>query len=383
MICTSYIELDSLHYAQNIKFIKKLAGMKTNVCAVIKGNAYGHGASEIAIMAQKNHINTLAVFSAQEAFQVLRAIDRHKTRLIIMGNLDASEIDWALENNIELFVHDLHSFNLIQVAARKLNKKALIHLEIETGMNRFGLESSDLEIIAKLYKNQQNSVRIEGLCTHYSGAESISNFERVKSQIKQYDKLSKIFLPQLGSSITKHTACSAAMIRFPKTRYDMVRIGILQYGLWPSQETRIDYSVKKNKDINPLSPVLSWKTKVLSLKKVSKGQFIGYGTSYQASEDKHLAIIPVGYANGFSRSLSNQGIVLIRGKRAPVTGIVNMNVVSVDVTKIPEVCIGDDVTLIGKDGEEEISIASFADYSSQLNYELLTRLPSDIPRIIK
>ena len=162
----------------------------------------------------------------------------------------------------------------------------------------------------------------------------------------------------------------------------MVRIGIMQYGFWPSDETLINYLSKKEEKVDPLQRVISWKSKVMSTKEVNTGEFIGYGTTYLAHKKMKIATIPVGYAHGFSRSLSNQGRVLIKGKRVGVVGIVNMNLMTVDVTDIPEIQKGDEVVLIGKQGDLAISVASFSELSNQLNYELLTRLPYKIPRII-
>jgi len=180
----------------------------------------------------------------------------------------------------------------------------------------------------------------------------------------------------------KHTACSAAVMTYPKTRMDMVRIGIMQYGYWPSVETLMSYLGKRNDKEDPLDRVISWKSRVMNLKTVKAGQFVGYGTTYLAVREMRIAIVPVGYAEGYSRSLSNQGRVLINGQRVGVIGIVNMNMLIADVTNVTNTKIGDEVVLIGRQGDLVISVASFSELSDQLNYELLTRLPADIPRII-
>jgi alanine racemase len=160
----------------------------------------------------------------------------------------------------------------------------------------------------------------------------------------------------------------------------MVRIGILQYGFWPSKETLIQYLSKKSIKTDPLTQVLSWKSSIMSLKKVKTGEFISYGTSYLAQKDMKIALIPVGYAHGFSRNLSNQGRVLISGLRVAVIGMVNMNMLIVDVTANDNVKLGDEVVLIGSQGDLSITVSSFSEFSDQLNYELLTRLPGEIPR---
>jgi alanine racemase len=180
----------------------------------------------------------------------------------------------------------------------------------------------------------------------------------------------------------KHTACSAAALRYPKFQMDMVRLGIIQYGFFPNKEILIEYLTKKKETENPLKRLISWKSHVMDVKKVKTGEFVGYGTSYLANYDLKIAIIPVGYAHGFSRNLSNQGIVLINGQRVSVVGTVNMNMITVDVTQVNSVEKGDEVVLIGKQGDLEISVSSFSEFSEQVNYELLTRLPENLPRLV-
>lgn len=177
-----------------------------------------------------------------------------------------------------------------------------------------------------------------------------------------------------------HSACSAACIRYPETQMDMTRVGILQYGFWPSNEIFNEYLKNSSKEIDPLKRVIAWKSYVMSLKKVKKGNFVGYGNSFQTEDDKVIAVIPIGYETGYSRNLSNQGQVLINGEIASIIGMINMNMFTVDVTHIKDITIGSEVVLIGDQLEKSITVSSFSDLSSQLNYELLTRLPSDIPR---
>ena len=173
------------------------------------------------------------------------------------------------------------------------------------------------------------------------------------------------------------------MLRYPSTHWDLVRIGILQYGFFPSRETFIEYVTQSAEPAeDPLRRIISWKSRVMDVKSVPVGQFVGYGSSYLANANIRVAQIPVGYGHGYSRNLSNQGRVLIRGHRVNVVGMVNMNLIQVDVTEVPEVAVGDEVVLIGRQGEQEISVSSFSEFSDQINYELLTRLPPSIERRI-
>jgi alanine racemase len=267
--------------------------------------------------------------------------------------------------------------------AFRLKKKARVHVEIETGMNRTGFNEAEFEMLVSTLLANRKHIDFEGLCTHFAGAESIANHLRIEHQKERYNELAKWFADKDLHPKRKHTCCSAASIRLPAMHFDMVRIGILQYGFWPSREIFIEYLKGKKIKEDPLRRIISWKSWVMSTKEVEMGEFIGYGTTYLAQSDMKIAIIPVGYSHGFSRSLSNQGRALIRGYRLPVVGMVNMNNMMIDITQAPNITKGDEVTLIGNDEEIEISVSSFGELSDQLNYELLTRLPSRIPRIIK
>ncbi len=163
---------------------------------------------------------------------------------------------------------------------------------------------------------------------------------------------------------------------------DMVRIGIMSYGFWPTRETYLQYIHHQSDRTDPLQRAISWKSRIMSVKHVGEGQFVGYGFGYQAQQDMQVAIVPVGYSNGYSRQLSNNGHVLIKGQRADVIGTVNMNMVLVNTSQIEGVATGDEVVLLGRQGDNEITVASFADMNNSLNYELLSRLPERIERVI-
>jgi alanine racemase len=224
-------------------------------------------------------------------------------------------------------------------------------------------------------------LELEGICTHYAGAESVANFVRVNRQISKFNKTQKK-IESLGlKPRIRHTACSAAAMNYPRTKMDMVRIGIMQYGFWPSIETLIQYLHGQDRKYDPLKRVISWKSKVMSLKTVNEGEFISYGNTYLATEPKRIAIIPVGYSHGYSRMLSNQGRILIGGQRVAVIGMVNMNMLIADITAVPDVNLGDEAVIIGRQENLEITVASFSEISNQVNYELLVRLPESIRRV--
>lgn len=376
---TSYIEISKSAYNHNIKYLRKIVGKDVRISSVVKGNAYGHGVNIIVPLAEKAKINHFSVFSASEALDVFN-VANPKSDIMIMGYLNDEQLEWAIENEIEFYVFDMERLEKAVELAAAIRKPARIHIEAETGFNRTGFEYEKMPEVVNFIKDNQDHLILEGLCTHYAGAESITNHYRVINQIKNYRQFHRYLTRHELKPRFKHTAGSAASLTYPQTIMDMVRIGISQYGFWPTQETFI-YQFKRNqaKD-SDLKRVISWKTRIMSIKEVDSGDFVGYGTSYMANKKVKIAIIPVGYTNGFSRSLSNMGRVLIRGKRVPVVGTVTMNTMNVNVTDIPNVQLGDEVVLIGKQNRLNISIASFSEMSNQLNYQTLARLPGNIPR---
>jgi alanine racemase len=379
----SYIELSKEAYGNNLRFLKSLIKKGTKISSVVKGNAYGHGIEGFVPMAESMGIDHFSVHSADEAYDVLMAKKRQETEIMIMGYIANEDIEWAIKNDVSFFVFEFDRVRVAAETAKRLNKKAKIHIELETGMNRTGFDHEELNRLIPLLKELQEELVVEGLCTHYAGAESIANYLRVEDQKKNFNQMAQLLVDNGIEAKLKHTCCSAASIRLPDMHGDMVRIGILQYGFWPSREIFIEYLKGKEDKSEPLRRLITWKSSIMSVKKVEMGKFIGYGTTFLAQRDMKIAIVPIGYSHGFSRSLSNTGRALIKGFRTSVLGMVNMNHIAIDVSQIEDAKKGDEVTLIGKSGDVDISVASFGELSDQLNYELLTRLPIKIPRIIK
>jgi alanine racemase len=379
MIGTSLIEINRSALVHNLSFLKNYLGEKVKLSSVIKANAYGHGIEEFVPIAEFAGIDHFAVFSGDEAMRVCK-VKKEETEVMVMGWMSDEELEWAVENEVEFFVFEQEKIQSALEFAKKYETRAIIHIEVETGMNRTGFTQKDLHKVVKFLLENKKYFRIKGLCTHYAGAESIANHVRVNRQIKKYNRIYKWVTNRGITPELRHTACSAAAITYPKTRMDMVRVGILQYGFWPSPETFIHFVHKRMEKTNPLQRVLSWKSQVMSIKTVQPGEFVSYGTYYMAQEEKKIAVVPVGYSHGYSRSLSNQGRVLIEGHRVPVIGVVNMNMLIADVTQVEDVKKGDEVVLIGDQDGVTITLSSFADFNNQLNYELLARLPLNIAR---
>lgn len=382
MFETSAIELSSLALQNNLNFIKKRLKKGVRLCSVVKGNAYGHGLSQFVQMAMNLGVDYFAVHSVEEAYQLQQSLPVLPD-LFIMGEIENEAIEWAIENGIEFAVFDFERLQTATTAAQKLQTKAKIHIEIETGMRRTGFDSKHIPELCAWLQSHSGKLVFQGLFTHFAGAESLANHFRISSQITLYNEALQLFEAQNVKPVYRHAACSAALLNYPDTQGNMVRIGILQYGFWPNKETHIRFCGEKENTPDLLKRIIRWTTKVMAVQEVQKGSFIGYGTAYLAHKNMKLAVIPIGYAHGYSRNLSNIGSVLINGKSAPVVGTINMNSISVDITHAGKVAKGDEVVLIGKQNGKAITVNSFSEQSQQLNYELLTRLPFSIPRIVK
>ncbi len=383
MTHTSFIEISESAIKNNITFIKNYLGNEVIFSSVVKGNAYGHGIKTYCTLAYKYGVRHFSVSDANEAYEVKKALGENKVSIMIMGMIHNSQLAWAVENDIEFYVFETDRLQMAVQAAKKLKRPAKIHVEIETGMNRTGFETKKLVAVINYIQENTPYITVKGFCSHLAGAESIANYKRITDQQKKFKKAVKKIQQHEFLNPIFHLASSAASVRYPKTRLNLARIGILQYGFFPTKEILVHYFNKNQVFNSPLKRVLSWKTQVMDVKKVPSGQFIGYGTSFFTNHTTTIAIIPIGYSSGYNRSLSNRGKVLIQGQRFDVIGTVNMNMLAVDVTDATyTIQKGDEVVLIGSQGEREISVSSFNDAIQIINYELLTKLPDNLPRII-
>ena len=372
----SFLELSRGALSTNVRYLQRTVGKATTLCAVIKGNAYGHGIDTFVPLAESCGLHVFAAFSAGEAWLAHQAASPG-SRIQVMGYASDDEVDWAVDDRGRL--------ERALLAARRWGRPARLHLELETGMYRTGLDPSELDAVMETLLEHRDQVRIAGVCSHLAGAESTANAVRIDRQLQAFASGCQR-LALLGT-FERHVASSAATLVLPDTRMDLVRVGIALYGYRPSAEIRMQRMVERQQAtgrrwIDPLERVITWKSVVMSTKRVPIGKFVGYGNAHLTTRATHIAVVPVGYAYGFPRNLSNAGRVLVRGRPAPVVGVVGMNLMSVDVTDISGVQPGDEVVLIGKQGRRTISVASFADMAPLLNYEALARLPWNIPRTV-
>ncbi len=373
-----WVELDRSALNSNIEQFRRLIGDKINLLAVVKANAYGHGILEISKLSLDAGVDWLGVHSLDEG--LLLRQEGINCPLVVLGYVSSQELENAVTHGLRLTVYNLDTVHLLARISRRLKKKVLLHLKIETGTNRQGIREEDvLPFIQEIQKHPY--LVIEGLSSHFANIEDTTDHTYPRLQLKRFKRIIDKIEKGNTKIPIKHMACTAATILFPDTYFDMVRIGIGMYGLWPSKETYLSSILKKRKTIS-LKPVLSWKTRIAQIKKIPQGSFIGYGCTYRTTRETLLGILPVGYYDGYSRSLSNYSYVLIKGHRAMLRGRVCMDFIIVDITDIPGVNLEDEVMLLGQEGEEVISADYLADLAGTINYDIVTRINNLIPRVI-
>ena len=366
----SWIEIDRKALLSNATLFKHLINPKIKFLAVVKGNAYSHGLVEIAKII-KDKVDLFGVNNLDEAL-ILKKLGIAKP-ILILGYTQNSRLTEVVKNKFHQVVYNLETAKTFKRIIGKQQIQPFVHLKLEVGTNRQGTENSELLEIAKIL-----SPAIIGASIHFANVEENGGF--YQTQIKRFERQLKLLRKAGINPKILHTACTAAAILYPETHFSMVRVGIGLYGLWPSELTK---KLAKGKKIYvELKPVLSWKTKVAQVKSVRKGETIGYGRTYKPKQNMKIAILPVGYYDGYDRHLSNNSRVLIKGKFAPVVGRVMMNMIAADITNIPNVKVEDEVVLIGRQGIREITAEEMAEKIGTINYEAVTRINPLLPRII-
>lgn len=375
----TWIELSRSALKKNITTLTRLAGGRL-LAVSVKANAYGHGLEQIVPALQSmSEVDYVTVHAVEEAIRCRRVgWDR---KIMVLGPLPIGHVEAVIEYDLEPVVCTMQVLRAIGKLAAKQKRRVATHLKLETGTHRQGITLSELPGFARIYKGNQWLRRPFGAGMHFANIEDTTNHEYAREQLKRFGLMLRRMAALGIKPKVRHTASSAAMILYEKTRFDLVRPGIAAYGHWPSKETYLTYRLLGGSD-KILEPVLSWKTTVTQIKKVPADSFVGYGCTYRTSGPTRLAVLPIGYADGYDRGLSNTAYVLINGKRAPVRGRVCMNLTMVDVSDIKGVGVGQDVSLVGRDGRQVLAVEQLADWAGTINYEVLARLSADMPRIL-
>lgn len=362
------INLDAAAY--NLKNMKNNLEKETRIIAVVKTDGYGHGAVPIARMAEElDYIWGFAVATIEEAVMLRR--EGVQKPILVLGFVFPDGYEDAVRYDIRLAVFKLSMARQLSEEAVRQGKTAYLHIKVDTGMGRIGFPDDGDSADAVKEISLLPQVQIEGLFTHFARADE-KDKEAARQQLSRYLDFSRM-LEERGIEIPmRHCSNTAGIFDLKEANLDAVRAGISIYGLYPSDEV--------NKFAVAITPVMSLKSHVAFIKDVEPGTAISYGGTFVAEHRMRIATIPVGYGDGYPRSLSNKGYVLIRGRRAPITGRVCMDQFMVDVTDIPDAREGDMVTLIGSEGGQEITMEFLGELSGRFNYELACDIGKRVPR---
>lgn len=366
-----FIEISRSAIKHNLKIIKKTIGNSCILAPVVKANAYGHGlilTSQIMVEAGAKWI---CVNSIEEALKLRQ--NKIKVPLLIIGPSLPENAQLIIKSQSRVFVSSLELAKALNMAAKKSNETALIHLKIDTGMGRQGIIYTEaLNFIKKI--NSFKHLKIEGIATHFATSDENKNNNHFLKQLKNFQETTKQIEIFLKRKLIKHCANSAATMLYPQARMDMCRVGIALYGCYPS------FLVKKNweKSHQPLKPVMSVNTKITQIKNVPVGSCLSYGCTYITKKPTKIAVLPVGYFDGLPRLISNRGQLFVKNKITPIIGRVCMNITLIDISNIKNVKIGDRVEIIGS----HLTADKLAQKLQTINYEVLTNWKESIPRLI-
>ena len=371
---TNWCEIDALQLSENAQFFKALVGPSVILAIPVKANAYGHGLELSAKAFVSGGTDWLCVHSIQEAQRLRNAgvtVPIHlvgPTPLACVDRLD------ALDVSVVVYTHEMVD-RLIEAGSR-----VRVHLKVETGNHRQGVgKHLALELADKVHASE--TLTLEGVYTHFSDIEDTTDHRFARQQMSCFESIVE-HLKQAGHEIPiRHVANTAATLLWSDLPYEMVRVGIGAYGLWPSKETQIAALIA-GRSTPRFRPALTWKSWVAQVKDVPEGAYIGYGRTYRTTHASKIAVLPVGYFDGYDRKISNRGFVLCRGKRAPVVGRVCMNMTMVDVTHIEGVTCGDEVVLLGLQDGEAVTAEDIAGWTGTINYEVVSRIGSHVPRVM-
>lgn len=377
----SWVEIKKDALVHNVKQFRQIIGDNVILAPAVKANAYGHGlipASKIMLEAGADWLCVDSIFEAK----ALREANV-MAPIYVFGYVMLDHLELVVDLDCKVLVYNYETVDRLAAIAEEKQKIVDVHLKVETGTNRQGLPIDELLPFAQ-YIQEKPFLHIEGLSTHFANIEDVKNHEYTNHQIEKFDEAYEQLQDAGVDIVIRHCANAAATMLFPKTHYDMVRPGISIYGIWPSEIVR-EFAQEKKMNIT-LEPVFSWKTRIAQVKKISKGSSVGYGCTFTAEEDMQIAIVPVGYYDGYDRNVSGKGYVLVHDKKASVIGRVCMNMIVIDVTGIENVKPEDEVVLLGQGKENSVPIPKFAEWVDRITYELPTRVMGyaieEIPRIV-
>lgn len=380
----NWVEIEAAALRNNIaEFKRRLGsepglGSRPRLGAVVKSNAYGHGMIDVARIAAGAHADWLCVNNVDEGIALRRA--GISLPVLVMGYVPLDGLNEVVEHELQPIVYNPETLDRLNAIASGRRARVGIHVKIETGTHRQGVLERDVPAFIARVKSAR-ALRLAGVTTHFANIEDTTDHAFAESQIAAFARVADAIAALYPEPFLRHNACSAAVLLFNRTHLDLVRVGISLYGLWPSKETYVS-CLERGKPSLDLRPVLTWKTRIAQVKQVPEGGFVGYGCSWRATRPTNIAVLPVGYYEGYDRELSGLAHVLVRGKRAPVRGRVCMNMCMVDVTDIPAAALEDEVVLLGRQGDERITAEQLAAWRGTIAYEIVSRIHPSLPRVV-
>jgi alanine racemase len=361
-----WIDHDALRW--NLRQIREKVGANVKILSMVKANAYGHGAAAVAQTLVGAGGDAFGVATLEEGVELRRS--GIGAPILVLAGAYEEQLAEFFAHSLTPVVHDMTRLETLEKAVRRRSATLNVHLKIDTGMGRLGLVAAESEAWIPELKNLA-ALKIEGVFSHFSHAESVDG-DYTRRQLEIFNRIVERLRGEQIAPPLVHFANSAATITLPAAYFDMVRPGIMLYGVYPSPAMAKQIILK---------PVLAWKTKILQLKKVPAGTSISYGQTFVTNRESMIATLPIGYADGYPRLLSNRGEVLVGGQRAKVAGRVCMDLTMIDVTDIRNVKQGDEVVLLGRQDDAEISADQIAAWASTISYEILTSISARVPRI--
>ncbi len=349
---------------KNLYVLRNISGKE--IIPIVKADAYGHGMVPVTrALIQRGGVSTIAVATLEEALELRKKTSKHSS-IIVLSGFFPHQLDAYIRYNLIPMIHSLSHLKSLEGLSRLPN----IHLKIDTGMHRLGIKTD--EINEAIHTLKKIKIKLSGLATHFANSDEKSSY--IQKQIKTFETIYYEFKNQnlLNTDAKIHISNTGGILRRKLSISNAVRPGLGLFGISPNPEIV---------GSEELLPVLKWKTRILTIKKLNEGEKVGYGLTYKAQKDEKIAIIPVGYADGFCRSLSNIGHVIVCGKKAPIIGKISMDMATISINKIHGVKENIEVTIIGKDGKENNSAWNIAHWAKTIPYEILCGISPRVPRV--
>ncbi len=380
----SWLEVDAKAIAHNAAVFREVLGPSIRLGGVLKGNAYGHGFAEALPLAHAA-CDALYVIDVRDALAIREMEARTKAarrQVLVLGAIDAQEAVELARAGVEAAITDAGQARFLP-ALRAAGVRLRAHVHVDTGLGREGFTAAEMPAGLAWLASGRDAVEVAGVLSHFANTEDVTEQAYAGQQLAAFDEGTRNVRAALGLTgpLQRHIAASAAALLLPQARHDVVRVGISLYGLWPSNETRLSARAVLGR-VPELRPVLSWRCRSQLTKWLPAGSFVGYGCTYRCPVDTRIAVLPMGYADGYPRLLSSRAHALVRGQRCPVLGRVMMNHVVIDVTRAAPTEESVTATLLGRDGEEQLSADQLASWAQTINYEIVTRIGPHLGRIL-